>query len=192
MIGTTSAVANSTVAASPWRRIAAYFVDYFVFMLPLLGLLGLCGWAFWSFGIARSPDNVWLNQALVILVLTVPIVLYFALSESSRFQGTIGKRLLKVAVVDTNGRRARLKQTAIRAVVKFLPWEFFHTIYWHWEGWPTNPALPTTLQIIALSFGWLLIAWFVVSLFIGSGRTPYDRAARTTVVTEALVHRVVR
>jgi uncharacterized RDD family membrane protein YckC len=182
MTGTTSSGPSPTTAASPWRRIAAYFVDYFVFIVPLLGLLSLCGLALWSFGITPSLDNPWVNQGVVILVLTLPIVLYFALSESSRWQATFGKRLMKMAVVDTSEERATFKQTAIRAVVKFLPWEFFHTIYWHWEGWPTNPAPPTTLQIISLSVGWFVIGWFIVSLFVGSGRTAYDLAAGTIVV----------
>ena len=137
-----------------------------------------------SLHIKPYSANVWLNQGITILALTVPIVLYFALSEASRFQATIGKRLLKVSVVDTNAQPAMLKQTLLRAVVKLLPWEFFHTIYWHWEGWPTNPAPPTTIQIIAMAVGWLAIGWFVVSLFVGTRRTPYDRIAGTVVVTK--------
>ena len=168
--------------ASPWRRIAAYLVDYFVFILPLLGLLSLGAWALLSFDINPSSDNAWLNQGIVILVLTVPVVLYFALSEASRFQATVGKRLLKVSVVDSSGHQATLKQTVLRTVVKLLPWEFFHTIYWHWEGWPTNPAPPTTFQIIAMTVGWLVMGWFVVCLFVSSGHTPYDWAAGTVVV----------
>ena len=173
---------SPTRAASAWRRIAAYFVDYFVFIVPLLAVLGLCGWALWSFGITPSLDNPLVSQGLVILVLTQPVVMYFALSESFRWQATVGKRLLKVVVVDTSGGRATFKQTAIRAIVKFLPWEYFHTIYWHWEGFPMNPAPPTTFQIVAMAFGWLVIGWFIISLFVGSGRTPYDRAAETIVV----------
>ena len=121
--------------ASPWQRIAAYFVDYFVFVLPLIGLLTLASWAFSSFDISPFSDNAWLNHGIGILVLTVPVVLYFAVSEASRFQATVGKRFMKVSVEDISGQRTTLKQTAVRAVVKFLPWEFFHTILWHWEGW---------------------------------------------------------
>jgi uncharacterized RDD family membrane protein YckC len=135
-------------------------------------------------GINPYSDNSWLNQGITILALTVPIVLYFALSEASRFQATVGKQLLKVSVVDSSGQPALLKQTVLRAVVKLLPWEFFHTIYWHWEGWPANPAPPTTLQIAAIAVGWLAIGWIAVSLFIGSRRTPYDWVAGTMAITK--------
>ena len=185
MTGKDTSTPTPTTPASPWRRIAAYFVDYFVFILPLLGVLSLVGWALRSFDISPSSDNAWLNHGIVILVLTVPIILYFALSEASQFQATVGKRLMKVSVVDTSGERAPLKQTAIRAVVKFLPWEFFHTIIWHWEGWPSNPAPPTNIQYVAMTAGWLVMGWFVVSLFVGSRRTPYDWVAGTVVITKS-------
>ena len=172
MISTPSSLPSSTIAASPWRRIAAYLVDYFVFIVPLLGLLGLGAWALKrSFDISLFSYPVWLNHGIAILMLTVPVVLYFALSEASRFQATVGKRLMKLSVVDTTGQRARLRQTVLRAVVKFLPWEFFHTIIWHWEGWPSNPAPPTNFQIVAISAVWLVMGWFVSSLFAGSRRT---------------------
>lgn len=170
------------MVASPWRRIAAYLIDYFVFIVPLLGVLSLCGWVLWSFDATASLDHRWLGQLIVVSVLTLPIVLYFALSESSRWQATVGKRLMKVVVVDTKEEPATIKQTAIRAIVKFLPWEFFHTIYWHWEGWPMDPAPPTNLQIVALTVGWIVIGWYIVGLFVGSRRTLYDRVAGTTVV----------
>lgn len=170
------------IPASPWRRIAAYLVDYFAFIIPLLGTLGLVGWALWSFGITPSLDNPFVSQGLVILALSLPVVLYFAVSEASRWQATAGKRLLKLTVVDTSGGRATFKQTACRAVVKFLPWEFFHTIYWHWEGFPLNPAPPTTFQIVAMAFGWVVTFWFIISLFVHSHRTPYDWVAGTLVI----------
>ena len=168
--------------ASPWRRIAAYLVDYFLFMVPLIGLLSFAAWIFLFFEINPLPGNAWGNHGIMILLLTLPIVVYFAMCESSRYQGTIGKVLMRVAVEDGKGGRARLKQTAIRAILKFLPWEFFHAIYWHWEGWPLNPAPPTMLQITGLSVGWLVIGCFLLSLFITPRRTPYDWAAGTVVM----------
>lgn len=134
--------------------------------------------------ISPFGDNPWINQSLVILTLTLPVVLYFALSEASRFQATYGKRIMKVSVVDMSGQQANLRQTLMRAIGKLLPWEWFHTMVWHWDGWPTNPAPPTSLQIVGLSLVWLAIVWFLACLFVGSRRTPYDRVAATAVVTK--------
>ena len=66
-----------------------------------------------------------------------------------------------------------------------MPWEFFHTIFWHWEGWPTNPAPPTTFQITAMAVGWLAIGWIAVSLFVGTRRGPYDSVAGTVVISKS-------
>ena len=168
--------------ATPWRRIGAYLLDYCLFIIPLLALLALAGWGLTTLKLSPFGDNPWVNQALGILALTAPVVLYFALSEASRLQATLGKRMMKVSVVDKSGRRANLKQTLMRAVGKLLPWECFHTMAWRWDGWPTNPSPPTSMQVIALSVIWLVIVWFLVCLFVGSRRTPYDFVADTVVV----------
>jgi uncharacterized RDD family membrane protein YckC len=170
--------AGPIVAAPAWRRLAAYMIDYCVFMVPLLGLLTVGSWALFDFKPPIS-DNAWVNQGMVVMLLTIPVMLYFACCESSPIQGTVGKRLMKVMVVDTHGRRATFKRTSVRAIVKFVPWEYFHTLMWHWEGWPTNPAPATAIQYIAMTVGWLIVLWFLGSLFVGSGRTPYDRIAGT-------------
>jgi len=175
--------ASMSATASPWRRIAACLIDYFVFIVPLLGLLSLVAWVFLSLGINPLPDNAWASHGIMILLLTLPIAAYFALCESSRYRGTAGKVFMGVAVEIGNGEPASLKQTAIRAIVKLLPWEFFHAIYWHWDGWPLDPAPPTTLQTIGLTVGWLVIGYFLLSLFIAPRRTPYDRAAGTVVMS---------
>ena len=57
MTGTTSPGRSPTTAASPWRRIAAYFVDYFVFIAPLLGVL--------SIGSRRTPYD-WAAGTIVV------------------------------------------------------------------------------------------------------------------------------
>ena len=168
-------------AASPWRRIGAYLIDYFVFIVPAVGVLSLISWWLASVNLSLFSDNRWFNQLVVIGLLTIPVICYFALCEASRFQATTGKRLMRVIVVQNTGIRATRRQTATRAVVKFLPWEYFHTIMWRWDGWPTDPAPPTSLQILAMSFGWLVIGWFTITLFVGSGRTPYDWVAGTAV-----------
>ena len=173
---------NPKSSAPAWRRIAAYFVDYFAFMVPLLALLSLGAWVLFQFEVAPTPESAWLKHGIMLVLLTFPIVLYFALCESSNRQATLGKRLMHVAVVNHAGERASLSQATIRAVVKFLPWELFHAIYWHWEGWPTNPVPATTLQITGLAIGWIAVACYLGSLFIPPRRTPYDWLAGTAVV----------
>ncbi len=172
-------------ATSPWRRIGAFAVDYVVLIVPLMTLISGLSWGLAWFQLNPFSINVWLNQVFVFLTLTLPVMLYFACCEASPWQATIGKRIAKVRVCDTNGRRPSLSRTTMRAIFKFLPWEFFHTIFWHWPGWPTHPAPPTTLQMTLLIVGWLVIGSFLLTLFVGSHRTPYDWLAGTVVVETA-------
>ena len=178
---------STKIGVSSWRRILAFFIDYVFVILPYLGLMSLVG------GFLRSNETHLFdaihpvrNQLIVILSLTIPIACYFAVSEASRWQATIGKRVMKLIVVTKEGNPLSLKESFIRVTGKFMMWEYFHTILWHWEGWPTNPQPPTTSQIIAMAIGWLLMTLIFVGIFIGSGRTLYDYISGTLVTTKVI------
>ena len=183
---TTADTQDQFTAASAWRRLAAFGIDYGMVVVPYLGLLGLVGWALVALGITPFDSNrPWVNQGMVVLFLTLPIASYFAICEASKWQATLGKRLMKVAVVNRAGKRVTLKRSFARVAVKFLPWEYFHTILWQWEGWPMNPSPPTTFQIVAMTVGWLVMGGFIISLFVGSRRTPYDWVAGTVAIAQS-------
>lgn len=174
------------VRASPWKRILAFVIDYVLVILPYLGLMSLAGWGLRSNGIHLfDPSQPERNQLLVILLLTIPIASYFAISEASKWQATIGKRCMKLFVTTQQGHPLSLKQSLLRAFLKFIMWEYFHTILWQWEGWPSNPQPPTTVQIVAMSIGWLLMALMFAGIFLRSRRTIYDDISGAVVTTRS-------
>ncbi len=72
----------------------------------------------------------------------------------------------------------------VRAAVKLLPWEvahvFVHHVYAHFMATPEADE-PTWFWILCvLSMAGAL--GYVVTLFVGDGRTPYDRIAGTRVL----------
>ena len=89
-----------------------------------------------SFGVralALVIDMAILSVGIAILALVIPrrslvgenldfaaCFLYYSLFESSRHQGTIGKRVLGIAVSDVEGRRLSLPRAAIRTLAKLL------------------------------------------------------------------------
>jgi uncharacterized RDD family membrane protein YckC len=86
-----------------WIRFAAYLIDNLILSVvscPLGFGIGLIGAAVEVD--PNSPEwagiNVLLNGVVVLASW-----LYFALMESSSWQGTVGKKLLKLKVVDTDG-----------------------------------------------------------------------------------------
>ncbi len=165
------------------RRLLAFLVDYGVMVL-FVAVLSVAGFAIRSqLGVTSSVPTFQqklLAQALVYATIMLPILLYFAVSESSRWQATIGKRVLRLQVTDDHGGRPPLPRTLLRAVVKFAPWELAHTGVWH------VPGTPFVSEPAAFSYGiWiaamLLALWWFASIWLGDGRTPYDRIAGTVV-----------
>jgi len=62
--------------------------------------------------------------------MTLPVSLYFILCESSKWQGTVGKRKMGIRVVDGVGQRIGISRSAFRTAIKFLPWEVAHFGIW--------------------------------------------------------------
>jgi uncharacterized RDD family membrane protein YckC len=77
-------------------------------------------------------DEEWFHsgvqtQIYTLTTISLPVWLYFALTESSPWQATVGKKMLGLRVVDSDrGERIRLGRALIRTFVKLLPWEIAH------------------------------------------------------------------
>ncbi|HXJ16820.1 MAG TPA: RDD family protein [Candidatus Polarisedimenticolia bacterium] len=96
------------VYAGFWLRAAAYLLDTIVLSFPV-GVF-ILGPLMERAGI--SPDNPWVlftgtsRQVIAINLLgTMASWLYWALLESSRWQATLGKRMLGLEVTDLAGHR---------------------------------------------------------------------------------------
>jgi uncharacterized RDD family membrane protein YckC len=168
---------NSLETATAWQRIVAYFIDYLV-VAVYFGAMSAVHFLLRGVGVASSPSYVTITeklqgQAVAILLFTFPVICYFALLESSAWQATVGKRFMHLRVVDMDGQRIKRATSFLRSVVKFTPWEVAHTGIWHVTGQPfVSPpgALSWWSWVVSM---FLLLCW-LVSLFVGSRRTPYD------------------
>ena len=65
-------------------------------------------------------------EVYTLLTISLPTWLYFALSEQSSWQATIGKRVLRQNVTDMGGNRIGFGRAMLRTVIKLLPWEVSH------------------------------------------------------------------
>ena len=59
---------------------------------------------------------------------SVPFWLYFALTQSSARQATLGMRLFKLKVTGVNGVRLGLGQALLRSAVLLIPFELNHAV----------------------------------------------------------------
>ena len=127
------------------------------------------------------------GQAVGFITLTLPFVLYFAISESSRWQASVGKRVLSVVAVGPDSGRLSVGRALARSALKFLPWELGHVFSNHLMEHSvrspdaTPPMWFWVVSIVSMA-GALLYA---ASLFVGDGRTPYDRLARSRVLARS-------
>ena len=175
---------QAVTPASGWRRVAAYLIDYLVIAAYIALLTG----ASFASGASRWLDlalsgNPALGQLVAFVALTLPVTLYFAVSEASPWQGTLGKRALKLRVAAHGaGVRLSFRRALLRAALKFAPWELAHTVLWRVEGWPLESPQPTPIHWLGFALSLLWAGWYLLSLFVGSQRTLYDRAAASVVV----------
>ncbi len=172
--------------ASIFRRLAAYLIDcllvFAVFVIALQFVLftpirnTLFNSEIWF-------QSGWNTEAYTLLTISLPIWLYFIFYESSHWQATVGKRLLKLLTIDkTIGGRISVKQAALRTLVKLIPWELAHltnnlpTPMWY----DPNPGFRAGFAIVPV----LVTLYVCVAQFTSTRQGPHDLAACTLVMSK--------
>lgn len=175
-------VAGLEQPASLRSRSAAFALDY-VLIAAYLGLLVALGLAVRlaapdaSSALFGSPIR---GELTGFLLLTLPVTLYFAISEHSAAEGTWGKRRLGLRVVTRDGGRLGLGRSLLRSGLKFAPWELAHAAIWQFTF--AGPRPPAALDVV-LGAVWLLVGLNLLSALIdGRNRALYDLLAGTAVV----------
>lgn len=171
------------------RRLIAFGLDYVLIAAYLVVLAGMS-----LVVLASSLANVymaawsraWSAELAGFLVLTMPVVLYFAILESTPAGATLGKRALGLRVLELNGGPLDFGHALLRSAVKFLPWELSHFTIWQLiQGTSKHSTLPIWAGV-TFAIVYLLVAAYLVTLFVGgSHRTIYDRIAGSRVITLA-------
>lgn len=170
--------------AGLWPRLLAFAMDYLIlggYLLLLLWVgVTLIG-AIPGFSERVSAQPL-LGQLLGFVSLTLPVSLYFALSEASAGQATWGKRRLHLQVSDTAGARLSLPRALLRTALKFVPWELAHTCIWQLTGAGFDPPPWVMFGFILV---WVLVGANIVSLLLTPRRQAlYDLLAGTLVIIQ--------
>lgn len=129
--------ATATAAFPPlryagfWLRLVAYIIDgiivgcVFLIIFGFLAAVTGIGSTLRNIRPGEDPGDVvaLLGVTLIFAVLGIALVgvwLYHALLESSSWQGTLGKKVLGLAVTDTEGRRISFGRASGRYFAKFV------------------------------------------------------------------------
>lgn len=156
------------------RRVAAYLLDcglFFVVLAPtgqvILRLLD----AVPPSGPAISGTILW-NFSL-------PAWLFFILADHSASGATPGKRLFKIRVQTTAGRRLTLGQAFVRTTIKLLPWELVHVFAF---ALSTDLSQFSQVQIIGIATANVLTVVYLLAAIATCGRRSlHDLAAGTQI-----------
>ena len=97
------------IYAGFWKRLLAYIVDFFV-MLPVFAIFGFI------IGALIGPIDDGSSRLLAILMVWP----YYAFSESSSWQGTVGKKVLGLKVTDMNGNSITFGKASVRFFSKII------------------------------------------------------------------------
>jgi len=167
-------------------RVCAFAIDFFL-IAGYAGLLATVSSAI-LFRLPREQvERVFAQPMRADLVafvtLVLPVIVVFALAESSGRQASWGKRWLRLRVVTTAGGRPSRSRALARNALKFLPWQVSHTCLFHIPGWPLAVETVPAWTIAGFTLVWGIVAVYGLSLLVPpTHRTPYDRAAGTCVV----------
>lgn len=147
-------------------------------------MTALVGVPLYLAGVIRPTSPLVLN-VVGALVVIVPVVIAAAVLESRRVAATPGKRVLRLRV--SGGRSVpSFGRALLRNTLKIgLPWVVGHAAVFaltssQSAGGPTGAAAD-----VALLLAYILPIAYVVCLFVGRGLTPYDRLARTRVLSSS-------
>ena len=168
--------------AGLWTRIKAFAADYLVISAYIVLLIAISL-------LLQSIDpeilqplfsNAYIAQLSGFLLITLPVTLYFAVSEASSQRATWGKRWQGISVIQNNGEKLTRLQSLGRTALKFIPWELSHTLIWQ-----INFGNMESESVILIGF---ILVWVWMGLYVFSiwqsptGQSIYDTLTGTFVI----------
>jgi uncharacterized RDD family membrane protein YckC len=175
-----------TAFANLRLRFVAFLLDYLIIAAYIVVLIVVS--VLLGFGPLRQTfQSLFANpnsgEISAFLLLVLPVILYFALFESSSWQATWGKRKVGLRVMNTYGERLSFGRSLVRSFIKFLPWELAHACLWRIPGWPLNPQTPPLIISTGLVLVWVIVGAYVISMLVSQKhQTLYDMIAGSYVV----------
>jgi uncharacterized RDD family membrane protein YckC len=132
-----------------------------------------------------GSDNVspTIGELIAFVTLTLPVILYFTLSENGKYAGTIGKRKFGLHVTSKSFTKASFWQLLIRNCIKFLPWELAHFFIFRLFYFASASTITPTWVLTGLISSQLLaITYLLFLIFSENTRSIYELISQTRVV----------
>lgn len=107
------------------RRFIALLIDYL--------LLAMYAGVLFLFSPILGPlfqKSAWQSEFFGIVLLVIPVFMYFFIFEASYLKATPGKLFFHIKVIKIDGTNFNYKNSLVRSLVKFIPWEIAHFAIW--------------------------------------------------------------
>ncbi|MEY8750637.1 RDD family protein [Alkalicoccobacillus gibsonii] len=168
--------------ASFFIRLKAFMYDYILIIcyLALLAVVNL--FVFPSLQTFFAGSLV-IAQLTGFLMVTLPISLYFILSDSTLFGQSFGKKKANIRVVDRHGKSVSIFRLTIRTIIKFLPWELSHFLVYRLM-YIGEDSVPLPYTLIGILIYALMFMYIGTALFTKKKQSMYDLLMRTFVVRD--------
>lgn len=164
----------------PGRRLLAWLIDWLWILILPVALVPV-GWLLGRLGVQFTAAGA---NLFGFFALVLPVTLWLAWREAAPRSATPGKRARGLRVVTAaSDAPIGFGRALLRNLLKVaIPWQLGHTVAF---GFATlgNASVGAGLVVASVACYGLMIA-YVLGLFIGDGRTLYDRWSGTMVVTE--------
>jgi len=159
-------------------------IDWFC-ILAWLVIIAAVGVPLYLNGVTHSMGAVTSNLVAA-FVAAVPATVVLGLLESSDREASIGKRTRHLRVVDAvTGSRVPFQRSILRNTLKIgVPWTIGHAAGFSMFQANGSGPVPVSVWLLTVAAHVLPII-YLVSLFAGHGRTPYDLISGTVVIPEA-------
>ncbi|MBP1963355.1 RDD family protein [Paenibacillus aceris] len=159
-------------------RLIAFLWDYVIIAGYIILLIGV------SFLLRPLLTPLFTTNPLLaeingFLFITLPVYLYFAICEGSKWHATWGKRKMGVVVSGINGKSIGLGSSLLRSALKFVPWELSHFTIWHMVI-PSKYPNSFIFALLATVYGLVLI-YLISPLWNKNKQTLYDFIAGTVI-----------
>jgi hypothetical protein len=165
----------------PLNRLVAWVVDWGC-IAGWVGITAAVGVPLFLAGVTGALDTVTLNLVAAAVVV-FPVTFWLARLESGARKATPGKRLRRLIVVTAvDGSRPTLGRALLRNNLKIsAPWLVGHAAVYAIVAVGDSGAVPIGVWLLT-GVSYILPIVYLASLFVSTGRTPYDRLSGTTVI----------
>jgi uncharacterized RDD family membrane protein YckC len=156
------------------KRFLAWMVDWVVIMVYACTLFGVMMLLISLNVVTIGAVHPVKGQLIGFFTLTLPVVLYCILMESSSRHATVGKRIMKITVSSEAGT----SKIVLRNIIKFLPWEFAHAgVLWINHVGDAEPSMWIWALLIIPQ---ILVVMYLISIVYTKGtRSLYDSISGT-------------